>query len=90
MTSSPDSANPPAWSTALFSLVHPAKIAAVEAYAFIGEPMSALLVYEVLGHEWAFGTVAYHVRRLAEAGVLTREFVEPVRGAHEHFFGLAT
>jgi hypothetical protein len=79
----------PAWSIAFFSLLHPVQIAAVEAFEWTGEPMSALMVYEVLGREWPFGTVAYHVRRLAESGVLARRWVEPVRGAHEHFFLLA-
>jgi hypothetical protein len=88
MSTEPDRPQP-SWSLALFSLLHPVQIAAVEAFDRIGEPMSALLVYEVLGREWSFGTVAYHVRRLAEADVLAREFVLPVRGAHEHFFLLA-
>jgi hypothetical protein len=80
---------PPAWEPAFFSLIHPLKVASVEAFRFIGEPMSALLVYEVLGRPASFGTVAYHVRRLAEVGVLVELHVEPVRGAHERFFGLA-
>lgn len=79
----------PAWSAAFYSLIHPAQVAAVEAFLFIEAPMSALVVYEVLGREWSFGTVAYHVRRLAERGVLDERYVEPVRGAHEHFFLLA-
>jgi hypothetical protein len=89
MSPVPDDAVAPAWTTALYGLIHPAKIAAVEAFAWVGEPMSALLVYEVLGGEWSFGTVAYHVYRLAEKGVLEERYVEPRRGAHEHFFGLA-
>jgi hypothetical protein len=80
----------PAWSSAFFSLIHPVQVAAVEAFAFIGEPMSALVVYEVLGRSSSFGTVAYHVRRLAERGVLVERYTEPVRGAHQHFYALAT
>ena len=80
----------PGWSTALFSLIHPLKVATVEAFCLIGEPMSGLLVYEVLGRPASFGTVSYHVRRLAEVGVLVELYVEPRRGAHERFYGLAT
>jgi hypothetical protein len=89
MSPLPDEEAVPAWTTALLSLIHPAKIAAVEAFAWIGEPMSALVVYEVLGRDWPFGTVAYHLRRLEESGVLRDHYVEPRRGAHERYFVLA-
>jgi hypothetical protein len=86
---SPDPEDMPGWSAALFSLIHPIKLAAVEAFLYIEEPMSGLLVYEVLGRPASFGTVSYHVRRLAEVGVLVDLYVEPRRGAHERFYGLA-
>jgi hypothetical protein len=88
---SPEPGGTPAagWGPAFFSLIHPVKIAAVEAFAWTREPLSALLVYEVLGRDWPFGTVAYHVRRLAEAGVLVERYSEPRRGAREHFYALA-
>jgi hypothetical protein len=76
------------WETALFSLLHPAQIAAVEAHAWIGEPMSSHLLHEVLGGSWPLGTIAYHVRRLAQKGVLKERYREPVRGVVEHFYGL--
>ena len=90
MSTDRDPTPAPAWSIAFFSLIHPVQVAAVEAFLFIGEPMSALVVYEVLDRSSSFGTVAYHVRRLAERGVLVERSVVPVRGAHEHFFVLAT
>lgn len=80
---------PPIWSASFFSLLHPVQIAVVEAHLWIGEPMSATDVFEVLGREWPFGTVAYHVRRLARAGVLLRLHGEPVGRTDEHFYGLA-
>jgi hypothetical protein len=80
---------PPGWSTALFALIHPVKIATVEAFLWTQEPMSALLVYEILGRRWSFGNVPYHVRRLAEAGVLLECHTVPVRGAYERFYRLA-
>jgi hypothetical protein len=90
MSPEPEDALTPAWSTALFSLIHPVKVASVEAFLWTGEPMSALAVYESLARNWSLGTVAYHVRRLAEAGVLVDRFIEPRRGAHERFYALAT
>ncbi len=79
----------PSWEAAFFSLLHPAQVAAVEAYEWIGEPVSPHLAYEVLGRTWPFGTVAYHVRRLAGQGVLEERYREPARGAIAHFYGLA-
>jgi hypothetical protein len=90
MSPEPENTPMPGWSAALFSLIHPFKLAAVEAFLYIEEPMSGLLVYEVLGRPASFGTISYHVRRLAEVGVLVELYVEPRRGAHERFYGLAT
>jgi hypothetical protein len=89
MSPAPDDTPIPAWSTALFSLIHPVKVAAVEAFLWTGEPMSALAVYESLARKWSLGAVVYHVRRLAESGVLVERFIEPRSGAYEHFYGLA-
>lgn len=86
---SPDPGEEAAWSLALFSLLHPVQVAVVEAFAWTEEPMSATIIYDVLGRQWPFGTVSYHVRRLADKGVLEPSFVEPRRGTLEHFLVLA-
>jgi hypothetical protein len=78
----------PAWEAAFFSLLHPAQVAAVEAFGWIGEPMSSRVLYEVLDRAWPHGTVGYHVRHLAAGGVLEELYREPVRGVREHFYGL--
>jgi hypothetical protein len=80
---------PTAWEAAFFSLLHPVQVAAVEAFVWIGEPLSTLLLYESFGRAWPFGTVGYHLRRLADQGVLEESFWEPRRGAREHFYVLA-
>jgi hypothetical protein len=80
---------PPAWSTSLFSLLHPVQIAVVEAFEWIEEPMSATVLFDVFGRHVLFGTVSYHVRRLADAGVLVMRYSEPRRGTREHFYALA-
>jgi hypothetical protein len=84
-----DAPNLPAWEAAFFSLLHPVQIAAVEAYEWIDEPMSPHMSYELLGGTWALGTVSYHVRRLADQGVLEERYREPVRGALAHYYVLA-
>jgi hypothetical protein len=89
MSPRPATETPAAWSAAFYSLLHPVQIAALEAFLWIEEPMSALLMHHVLGYAWEFGTVAYHVRRLAGAGVLVERYSEPRRGVSEHFYALA-
>jgi hypothetical protein len=79
----------PTWEAAFFSLLHPVQVAAVEAFGWIGEPISTRLLYEVLNRAWPLGTIGYHVRRLARTGVLEERYREPVRGVTEHFYGLA-
>jgi hypothetical protein len=79
----------PAWETALFCLLHPAQVAVVEAHLWMREPLSAPVLHEVLSHEWPLGTVSYHVRRLAAAGVLEELYTTPARGAVEIHHGLA-
>jgi hypothetical protein len=79
----------PTWASAFFSLLHPVQIAVVEAHLWICEPLSAHVIHEILSHEWSLGTVSYHVRRLADAGVLEELFTTPARGAVEHHYGLA-
>jgi hypothetical protein len=69
LSTSPDRSIGPAWS-ALFSLLHPAEIAMVEAYEWIEEPMSADVLEDVLERTFPLGTVDYHLRRLAAAAVV--------------------
>lgn len=88
-TKDPEGPPAPPWEEALFSLLHPVQVATVEAYEWIGEPMSPRLVYEVFGRTWPVGTVAYHVRRLASQGVLRERYREPARGTVAHYYQLA-
>jgi hypothetical protein len=68
---------------------HPLRTAAVEACARIGEPLSARLICEVLGCPADFPTVAYHVVRLADAGVFAAQPGAAPEGPTEHFYRLA-
>jgi hypothetical protein len=64
-------------------------VATLEACAWIGEPLSARLLSEVLGPLADFPTVAYHLIRLADAGVLVDRPTEAPEGSAEHFYSLA-
>jgi len=53
--------------------VHPLKVAIVEALLWIGEPLSAVQlgkVFRGVGDGFRESNVRYHVRHLAEVGVL--------------------
>jgi hypothetical protein len=68
---------------------NPVRVATVEACAWIGEPLSARLLHEVLGPAADFPTVAYHLVRLADAGVLVNPPSDESEGSAEHFYTLA-
>jgi hypothetical protein len=59
------------------------RVATVEACAWIGEPLSALLPYEVLGPLADFPTVAYHLIRLSDGGILVERPHEAPQGPAE-------
>ena len=63
----------PGWEPFLPHLVHPLKVAIVEALLWIGEPLSAVQLGKVVrgvGEALRESTVRYHVGHLAEVGVL--------------------
>ncbi len=62
----------------------------LEAHLWIDAPLSARLLVEVFDGAVPLNNLAYHVRKLAQAGVLQEEFTVPRRGAIEHFYRLAT
>jgi hypothetical protein len=64
------------------------RVATVEACTWIGEPLSARLLDEVLGPLADLPTVAYHLIRLADAGVLVDRPCESPEGSVEHFYAL--
>jgi Helix-turn-helix domain len=89
VTSTQDLAITPAWS-ALFPLIHPAQIAVVEAFEWIGEPMSVNVLEEVLDRAFPLGIVNYHLRQLAGAGVVVEHHRIGRRRPYECFYLLAT
>lgn len=68
----------PGWEAFLPQLVHPVKVAVVEALLYIGEPLSSAQLTKFFSEEGGlFGesNVRYHLRALATVGVL--EVVPP-------------
>lgn len=76
------------WDALVPRVVHPVKVAIVEALEWIGEPLSAKELDAVFDEEWGLSLVAYHLRTLAELGAVEQVRQEPVRGALQTFYGL--
>jgi hypothetical protein len=77
------------WDALVPLVVHPLKVAIVEAMLWIGEPMSAKELDYVLDEQWGLSLVAYHLRRLLEFGAIEPVRQQPVRGALQTFYALA-
>lgn len=65
---------------------HPARDQIVDAMRSYGQPISPTRLAEVTGN--TLGSVAYHVRTLLGAGVVTLAEEGRVRGAVQHFYAL--
>jgi hypothetical protein len=78
---------PPAqWDKVIGPAIHPTRIAIVAAMEWLDHPVSPALLRLVLGGQMTVGHVGYHVRKLAEGGVINQVFERPVRGTWEHFY----
>jgi hypothetical protein len=77
------------WDALIARLIHPTQLAVIEAMLWIDRPLSSAELVRVFDGEVVLSSVAYHVRRLSELGVLELTGTRQVRGAIEHFFRLA-
>lgn len=74
------------WAWLVPRVVHPIKVAIVEAMTWIGRPLSSAELAEVFEDQYPIGTIAYHVRTLRDSKVLTPVSHRHVRGAVETFY----
>lgn len=77
------------WEALIPYLVHPVKVAIIEASQWIEEPISARELDCVFDEQFGLPLVSYHVRNLAGMGVLKKEGQQSVRGALQTFYVLA-
>jgi len=68
------------WGELAPQLIHPVKVAIVEALEWIEGPMSPSELRLMLDERLSLSCVAYHVRKLLELGVLEEVERLPVRG----------
>lgn len=77
------------WGTLVPRLVHPLKVAIIEALDWIEVPMSAKELDLVLNEEFGLSLVSYHMRKLADVGAIVPVEQKAVRGALQTFYALA-
>lgn len=76
------------WAALVPQIVHPDKVAIIEAMLYVGLPMAALDLHIVLGDEGGLSHTSYHVRTLAELGVIRKVSQRQRRGATQKFYVL--
>ena len=77
------------WATLVPLLVHPLKVAIIEALEWIELPLSAKDLDLALDEEFGLSLVSYHMRKLADVGVIEKVEQRAVRGALQSFYALA-
>lgn len=72
---------PFSWEALVSLLVHPAKVAIIEAMLWIGQPLSARQLELSFGcDEYYLGIITHHAKRLSELGVIEVLGWAPVAG----------
>jgi len=77
------------WDMLVPHLLHPLKVAIVEAMSWIDDPVSPRELDLIFEEEFGVSLVSYHVRILADYGALERVRQQQVRGAMQTFYVLA-
>lgn len=76
------------WDMLVPHLVHPMKVGIIEAMQWIGEPVSPRELDRIFDEEHGVSLVAYHMRTLADVGVVEQVRQQAVRGAVQSFYVL--
>jgi hypothetical protein len=78
------------WQACVPHVLHPVKVAIIEAHFWIKRPLSAKDLERLFADDrYYLSMVSYHCNKLAEFGVLKLWKKRPVRGAVENLFVLA-
>ena len=78
------------WEALVPLLVHPVKVSIIEAMTWIEQPLSATDLDRILQGNIGVSLISYHLRKLAELGVIEPVRKETVRGAVQTFYALNT
>lgn len=78
------------WSALVPRIVHPLKVAIIEALQWIDTPLSSTDLRKVFGGDrFSLNLIAYHASQLAKLGAIRPVSSRQVRGATETFYSLA-
>lgn len=78
------------WGTLIPHVIHPAKVAAIEAMLWMKQPLSCNQLVNLFGHSDLYlSLVVYHVGQLVKFGVLQPTGSRQRRGATETFYYLS-
>ena len=83
-----DKGHPFNWDVLIPISVHPAKVAIIEAMQWIAVPLSPKELDRIFDEEYGVSLVSYHMRTLAEIGVVEKVRQRAVRGAVQNFYTL--
>lgn len=86
MTPSPHHFN---WESLVPHLIHPAKVMIIEAMQWVEVPVSPKELDRIFDEGFGVSLVAYHMRTLADVGVVERVRQQAVRGAVQSFYALS-
>jgi len=78
------------WESLVSLLIHPVKVEIIEAMTWISLPLSATDLDRILRGKVGVSLLSYHLRKLAELGVLERDRQEKVRGALQTYYALTS
>jgi hypothetical protein len=71
------------WGALVPHTISPVKLAVIEAMAWIGLPVSAVQLEQVLDEKVTNSAISYHLKTLCDQGVLEIVEVRPIRGTGE-------
>lgn len=77
------------WEACLRHFVHPLKVSIIEAFVWVEQPLAPKFIEEMAGDEFGISLVSYHMRTLADAGILEEDHHQQVRGALQTFYRLS-
>lgn len=81
---------PFAWDLLVPHVVHPLKVAIVEAMHWVGRPLSASDLTKLIDDpEFGLSHVSYHLRKLADGKVIEKVHQRQLRGSIEKFYVVA-
>jgi hypothetical protein len=76
------------WEVLVPVLIHPIKVAIVEAMEWIEVPVSPRELDRIFDEQYGVSLVSYHMRTLAKVGVVEVVRQQSVRGALQSFYSL--